>query len=100
MNAAVTATELLSPSTLDSGNNYLNFSSSISPFSSANFTQKLNFHSISLFNLKYDTSICKIRFATVSMNTTTSPYKPEEARVPPALPLPKPPVTKASLLNC
>ncbi|KAI5674305.1 hypothetical protein M9H77_14669 [Catharanthus roseus] len=27
----------------------------------------------------------------VSMNTTTSPYKPEEARVPPALPLPKPP---------
>lgn len=95
MNAAVTGTELLSPSTLNSGNKYLMLSSSVSRVNHVNFTHKCSFHT--LINLYPKTSIPKIRSTTTSMCISSS-YKPEEARVPPAVTLPKPPVTKANFI--
>lgn len=100
MNAAMTASELLSHSALNSGNKYLNLSSSASPINHASFTCKHSFHS--LFNFYPQNSFSKIRSTTTTTMsmTASSPYKPEEARVPPALTLPKPPITKFKIALC
>ncbi|KAL3532671.1 hypothetical protein ACH5RR_006192 [Cinchona calisaya] len=96
--AAVTAIELLSPSSaLNSGSKNLNCFSSISQIYGSISTRKFNYRSA--FNLNSKNSIGKVSSARISMSTSSS-YKAEEARVPPAISLPTPPITKFKIALC
>ncbi|XP_027175734.1 omega-amidase, chloroplastic-like [Coffea eugenioides] len=100
MKAAVTAIQLHShPSAF-------NFASQKNPscfpsashLDSSHFSRKFNSHFS--FTLNSGKSIRTVLPPPMSMCTITSSYKPEEARVPPAIPIPKPPITKFKIALC
>lgn len=94
MKSSLAAIELLSPSSsLKIRSRNLNFFSSVSQIYSSKCSPKFGFRRG--FNLNSEKPIGKVLSGTMSMSTTSS-YKPEEARVPAAIPLPTPPITKAS----
>ncbi|CAI9100678.1 OLC1v1037829C1 [Oldenlandia corymbosa var. corymbosa] len=92
MKAAVT-TKLFSPPTaLKSGGKISNYFSSVPRLHSSNFSQ--------IYSSIHLNSVKSIKKAQVAMSSMSATYKPEEARVPPAIPLPKPPITKFKIGLC
>ncbi|CAA2989687.1 omega-amidase, chloroplastic-like [Olea europaea subsp. europaea] len=97
---------MLSSSSLHSGTRFLNNHSSISYIYRSSFCS--NFHSHSSFRLNRSTnSIDRINkncinpICTVSASTKmASPFKAEDARIPPAIPLPTPPISKFKIALC
>ncbi|CAI9759075.1 unnamed protein product [Fraxinus pennsylvanica] len=97
---------MLSSSSLHSVTRFLNNHSSISYLCCSSF--RSNFHSRSSFSLNRSTdSIDRINkncvnpIRTVSAATKmASPFKAEEARIPPAIPLPTPPISKFKIALC
>ncbi|CAA2974612.1 Hypothetical predicted protein [Olea europaea subsp. europaea] len=100
--AAATTIGMLSSTSLHSGTRFLNNRSSISHLYCSSFLP--NFLSPSAFSFNRHThSIGRISsvIGTVASATgMSSPFKPEEARIPPAIPLPTPPISKASKQSC